>query len=136
MNDLSTGDLARACAVSPDTIRYYHKRGALGAVRSGGGSRRFDPAAIRRVRVIRNAIAIGFTLDELVRFFAEKREGRPPCRQVRAAAEKKLAALDQKIRELQELRKRMAGILRDWDARLATGEPAHLLESLHERISE
>ena len=133
MNELTTGDVARECAVSPDTIRYYEKRGAITAARSGGGMRMFDRATIRRVRVIRNAIAIGFTIDELLRFFADKRDGRPPCRRVRAAAAEKLAALDQKIDEMQQLRAEMAEILRDWDSRLENGEPAHLLESIPER---
>jgi DNA-binding transcriptional MerR regulator len=134
MSELSTGEIARACSVSPDTIRYYEKRGAIAAAdRDGNRGRRFPQSAIARVRVIRNAIAVGFTLDEITRFFAERRAGRPPCRQVRAAAGEKLERLDQKIRELQTLRDQLEAVLRDWDARLERGEPAHLLESLPER---
>lgn len=132
MDSLTTGDIARECSVSPDTIRYYENRGAIRATRSGGGMRLFDRATVRRVRVIRSAIAIGFTIDELLRFFADKRDGRPPCRKVRAAAEEKLATLDAKIRQMQQLREQLASILHHWDARLEGGEPAHLLDSLPE----
>ena len=118
MNELSTGEIARACDVSPDTIRYYERGGAIAAERIGKGGRRFHVSAIDRVRVIRNAIAVGFT---------------PPCRQVRAAAGGKLAILDEKIREMHSLRDQLAAILVAWDSRLADGEPAHLLESLPER---
>jgi len=133
MNELSTGEIARACDVSPDTIRYYERRGAIAAERIGKGGRRFHASAIDRVRVIRNAIAVGFTLDEIVHFFSERSAGRPPCRQVRAAAGGKLAILDEKIREMHSLRDQLAAILVAWDSRLADGEPAHLLESLPER---
>ncbi len=134
MKNLSTGEVARACSVSPDTIRYYERRGAIAAAeRNGNGGRRFQESAIARVRVIRNAIAVGFTLAEITHFFTERRAGRPPCGQVRAAAGEKLELLDQKIRELQTLRDQLASVLRDWDSRLERGEPAHLLESLPER---
>jgi DNA-binding transcriptional MerR regulator len=135
MNELSTGQVADACDVSPDTIRYYERRGAIAAERNGNGGRRFPASAIDRVRVIRNAIAIGFTLDEIVHFFSERQAGRPPCRQVRAAAGEKLELLDEKIRELRSLRDQLAEVLVAWDSRLADGEPAHLLESLPKRSS-
>ena len=135
MNGLSTGEIARACDVSPDTIRYYVRRGAIAAERNGNGGRRFSASAVGRVRVIRNAIAIGFTLDEIVHFFSERQAGRPPCKQVRAAAGEKLTMLDEKIREMHSLRDQLAAVLEAWDSRLADGEPAHLLESLPERSS-
>ena len=130
MNTLSTGDVARACDVSPDTIRYYERRGAIASQRSDNNCRRFAPSVVQRVRVIRNAIAIGFTLDELVHFFAEKQAGRSPCRKVRAAAGEKLEQLDQKIRAMQDLRTQLTAVLAAWDERLERGEPAHLLEAL------
>jgi DNA-binding transcriptional MerR regulator len=135
MDGLSTGEVAHACDVSPDTIRYYVRRGAIAAERNGNGGRRFPASAIDRVRVIRNAIAIGFTLDEIVHFFSERRAGRPPCKEVRAPAGEKLAMLDEKIREMHSLRDQLAVVLAAWDSRLAEGEPAHLLESLPERSS-
>jgi DNA-binding transcriptional MerR regulator len=133
MDEFSTGEVARACDVSPDTIRYYVRRGAIAAERNGSGGRRFSASAIGRVRIVRNAIAIGFTLDEIVHFFSERGAGRPPCKQVRAAAGEKLATLDEKIREMLRLRDQLATVLAAWDSRLAEGEPAHLLESLPER---
>jgi len=134
MNDeLSTGDVARACGVSPDTIRYYERCGAISARRLAAGYRRFPVATVHRVHVIRRAIAIGFSMEEIVGFFSERRAGRPPCRRVRAAAEAKLAGIDRRIAEMVALREQLAAILADWDIRLANtseGEPAHLLESL------
>jgi DNA-binding transcriptional MerR regulator len=133
MDELSCGEVARACDVSTDTIRYYERRGAIPADRNASGARRFAPSTIRRVRVIRNAIALGFTLDEIIDFFTDRQAGHPPCRKVRAAGEAKLHALDEKIRAMQVLREQVARVLDEWDLRLAQGEPARLLESLPDR---
>jgi len=120
--------------VSPDTIRYDERRGAIDAERSPAGGRRFAPSVVESVRIIRNAIAVGFTLDEIMHFFAQRRAGRSPCREVRAAAGEKPRQLDDRIREMQSLRDQLASVLSDWDERLSRGEPAHLLESLPDRI--
>jgi MerR family transcriptional regulator, Zn(II)-responsive regulator of zntA len=127
---MTTGEVARACGVSADTIRYYERQGAIDSVRSANGYRSYAESTVRRVTVIRRALGIGFSLDQIVVFFRERSAGDPPCRKVRAAAEAKLGDLDREIAEMIALRKQMAEILRNWDERLSVGEPAYLLESL------
>ena len=127
---MTTGEIAKACGVSADTIRYYEKQGAITSERGANGYRWYPPETVRRVNVIRHALAIGFSLDDVAGFFRERQTGQPPCRRVRAAGEAKLAEIDTRIAELIALRDQLAEILRDWDVRLASGEPAHLLESL------
>ncbi|HYS55210.1 MAG TPA: MerR family transcriptional regulator [Thermoanaerobaculia bacterium] len=127
---MMTGEVARACRVSADTIRYYEKQGAIASVRESNGYRSYAPETVVRVTVIRRALAIGFSLDDIVGFFRARSAGQMPCRKVRAAGEAKLTALDARIAEMIALRDQLAEILRDWDARLEKGEPAHLLESL------
>jgi len=51
-NELSTGDVARACGVSPDTIRYYERCGAFAGRRMANGYRRFPPETVQRVQII------------------------------------------------------------------------------------
>lgn len=127
---MTTGEVARACGVSADTIRYYERQGAIAAARATNGYRSYPDETVRRVVVIRRALAIGFSLDEVVGFFRERTAGHPPCRKVRAAAAAKLADLDRQIAEMIALRKHLVEIISDWDARLTEGEPAHLLESI------
>ena len=127
---MTTSEIARACGVSADTIRYYEKQGAITSAREANGYRCYPPETVRRVTVIRRAMAIGFSLDAIVGFFHARSSGQPPCRKVRAAAEAKLADLDARIAEMIALRDQLAEILRDWDLRLLSGEPARLLESL------
>jgi len=134
------GDMARACGVSTDTIRWYEKQGVLGAVqRERNGYRVYDAETIERVRVVRRALAVGFSIKELARIFRQRAAGRPPCREVRAMAARKLEELDARIAELLELRAQLAAMADDWDARLsrtAEGEPARLIESIAERNVE
>jgi DNA-binding transcriptional MerR regulator len=130
--EISSGELARTCGVSPDTIRHYERVGVLPrAARGENGYRRFPLAAVERVRLIRRALAIGFSLDELVRILRQRDDGSPPCRTVRAMAGSKLEALDRRIRELIETREQLAKMLEAWDDRLAAtrdGLAAGLLE--------
>ena len=133
---MTTGEIAEACGVSADTIRYYEKHGAIASAREANGYRCYPPETVRRVTVIRRALAIGFSLDDIVDFFRARSAGQPPCRKVRAGGEARLAELDARIAEMIALRDRLAEILRDWDLRLQSGEPAHLLESLPNRHPE
>jgi DNA-binding transcriptional MerR regulator len=128
------GDVARACGVSTDTIRWYEKQGVLAPVhRERNGYRVYGAETIERVRVVRRAIAVGFSIAELARIFRQRAAGRPPCREARALAARKLDELDARIEELHALRAQLAALIDDWDARLsrtADGEAAHLIESL------
>jgi DNA-binding transcriptional MerR regulator len=137
---MSIGDVARACGVSTDTIRWYEKQGVLAPVhRARNGYRVYGAESIERVRVVRRAIAVGFSVAELARIFRQRAAGRPPCREVRALAARKLEDLDGRIEELTALRAQLAAMVDDWDARLsrtAEGEPAHLIESITERTNE
>jgi DNA-binding transcriptional MerR regulator len=133
-SELRSGEVARRAGVSADTLRHYERRGLLGKPRRlANGYRAYPPEALDRVLLIQRALGVGFTLDELSGLLRAREEGRPPCRDVRALAQSKLRDVDRQLEELAEFRKALRGILRDWDARLATADgkaPARLLESL------
>lgn len=85
--------------------------------------------------IIRRALTIGFTLDELSKLFAMRARGEAPCHTVAKMAREKLADVEARIAELNGLREQLCFVIGDWDQRLAAaglGRPAHLLESLHE----
>lgn len=135
MNDeILSGELAKLCGVSADTIRHYERLGLLPtAVRGSNGYRRFPPETADRVELIRRAVAIGFSLAEVQRILRQRDGGAAPCRGVRAMAGEKLAELDRRIAEMIAMREELAAIVEEWDARLAVtteGEPARLLEGI------
>jgi len=131
---LSSGQLAAAAGVSADTLRHYERIGVLReAERSANGYRRYPPAALQRVRMIRGALAVGFTLEELAGILRQRQAGTPPCRRVHAMATEKLATIERRIDDLIGLRDAMRSMLDRWSSDLAStseGHPAHLLETL------
>ncbi|HKG20861.1 MAG TPA: heavy metal-responsive transcriptional regulator [Blastocatellia bacterium] len=131
---LRAGELAKACGVSTDTLRHYERKGVLQApVRTPNGYRQYPARALDRVRLIRKALSLGFTLDELARILKARDRGGAPCRQVRDLAETRLSEIEEQLREMTGLRDELRDILRDWDDRLsgrAADERVGLLESL------
>lgn len=131
-HEIFSGELARLCGVSPDTIRHYERVGVLpAAVRGENGYRRFPRESVERVLTIRRALAIGFSLAEITRILRQGDGGAPPCRTVRALAGEKLHDLDRRIAELTARREELAKLLEEWDGRLARtpdGEAALLLQ--------
>jgi MerR family copper efflux transcriptional regulator len=131
---LRSGELARLAGVSPDTLRHYERVGVLPRPeRTAAGYRQYPAGAIERVRLVRGAIAIGFSLAELGRILRVRDAGGAPCREVRAMAKSKLAGLRQQIADLTTLSDVLRKLLRDWGRRLARtprGKQAALLEAL------
>ena len=83
--------------------------------RSQGGYRLYPPEAVGRVRLVRRALAIGFTLQDLAAVLSERDRGGAPCRSVRALVAERLAELETRLGDLAELRDELRLLLRDWD---------------------
>ncbi len=131
---MRAGELAAAAGVSTDTLRHYERKGVLAAARrSQNGYREYPSDALARVRLIRRALGVGFTLAELARILKVRDRGGAPCREVRALAAHKLADIEARLQALISVRDELRGTLRDWDARLAgkaADERAGLLDAL------
>lgn len=134
---LSSGELADLAGVSRDTLRHYERKGVLPRpLRSHNAYRQYPPEALPRVQLIRRALSVGFTLDELARVLKVRDAGGAPCEEVRKMAAQKLLNVQDQLRELTALRDDLQKTLQDWDARLAQrgkGKQANLLESLSVR---
>jgi DNA-binding transcriptional MerR regulator len=132
--------LARLAGVSTDTLRLYERRGLLpNPARSPNGYRTYPETALRRVRLIRQALAVGFTLEELGRVLKVRDAGGIPCQGVRALGGEKLAFLDAWLAELTRTRERLATVLERWDAILAVtpkGARAALLDALEGLVDD
>jgi MerR family transcriptional regulator, Zn(II)-responsive regulator of zntA len=131
---LRSGTVARLVDVSPDTLRLYERKGLLRApLRSANGYRCYSPESVARVRLIRAALSIGFTLDELARILKIRDAGGVPCHKVRSLAAAKLSGLERHIDELVRLREQLRTVLESWDQLLhqtPNPERAGLLEAL------
>jgi MerR family transcriptional regulator, Zn(II)-responsive regulator of zntA len=118
------GQLAEATGVSRDTIRYYEKIGLLPSPRRReSGYREYPDEAGNRIRVIRNAVQLGFPLKDIARVLNVRDAGGAPCRQVRDYAHGLIGAIDQQIAQLKADKRAMLGMIRRWDIRLAHTPP-------------
>lgn len=112
---LRIGKLAATTGVSVPTIRYYEQIGLLPeADRTASGYRRFAPEAVRRLRFIRRAQQLGFSLDE-IRELLELRATAGPAADratVQARTEAKLTELEAKIADLEAMQRVLRGLHR------------------------
>ena len=112
------GELARRSGTSARSIRYYEQQGLMVARRDPNGYRDYDEAHLRLVSEIRSLLVNGFDLEEIRPFVACLHAGiqaRRACPGGIDAYHRKLAELDSRIGELQSLRDRIAGELRQLD---------------------
>jgi MerR family copper efflux transcriptional regulator len=131
---LGAGELARRAGVSADTLRHYERKGVIARPpRSANGYRKYPEQTLARVQLIRAALGLGFTLDDLAGILQMRDRGGIPCGRVRALAAVKLEEVEARLRELKTLRNGLRSVLNDWDTRLAKtppGKRAGLLDAL------
>jgi MerR family mercuric resistance operon transcriptional regulator len=112
---LTIGTLAAAAGVHVETVRYYQRRGLVAEpTRPPGGVRRYSQDDADRLRFIKRAQAMGFTLaevDQLVRL-----RTRRSCRATRELAAAKLRIIDARLRQLRHLRREITRLVADCDA--------------------
>lgn len=102
---MTIGQLAEAAGVATDTVRYYERRGLLAEPRrTSGGYRDYDADALRRLRALRRAQALGFTLDEAADLLALSRDRHADAEAVRQRTVEKIADLDARIADLERTR--------------------------------
>ena len=127
------GELAGQAQVSTDTLRHYERKGVLPRPKRGAnGYRMYPNGSLERVQLVRRALAVGFTLDELAGILKERDSGRVPCQEVYKLAERKLSDVEEQLTALAELRDELRKTLSTWKGRLArtpSGQ-SKLLESL------
>ena len=115
-----SSQLAKLAGISADTLRLYERKGLLPRPpRSANGYRCYSAESLERVRLIRAALAIGFTLNELAEVFRVRDGHGRPCPRVRQLAGEKLENLELQIRELGVLRKELREVLKEWDHALS-----------------
>ena len=106
MNRLTTSEVAKQGGVNLETVRYYERRGLLPKPpRNATGYRAFEPDAVRRLRFIRHAQALGFSLHEIKDLLALRVKAGVSSADVRRRAEAKLVDIDEKLKTLRAMKK-------------------------------
>jgi DNA-binding transcriptional MerR regulator len=115
-------------------VRYYERRGVLPkAERTANGYRQYSEKSVSRIRLVRDALRVGFSVKQIAGFLRARASGEPPCHEVRAAAGRLLEDLDRQIADMMASRQSIAAMLCEWDQRLAN-TPAGGLALLLEHV--
>ena len=106
MAGLKVGEVAKQAGVNLQTIHYYERRGLLPKPpRTGSNYRAYPEDAVLRVRFIKRAQELGFTLKEIKELLSLRAAPRTRCADVRERAEAKVQDIDRKVGTLQAMRK-------------------------------
>jgi Hg(II)-responsive transcriptional regulator len=112
MKPLTIGEVARRAGLGVETIRFYERRGLVRRPpRPATGFRTYPEETVARIRFIRQAQAIGFTLQEIAGLLALRVAPGTDCAAVRARATAKLANVDARLAELGRIRAALAKLV-------------------------
>ncbi len=113
---MTVRELANRSGVKPDVVRYYVRIELLQPERDNrNGYKLFSEQDVMRIRFIRRAKQLGYTLKEIKQIFAESRSGRSPCTKVREFLERHIQENRTKLAELNALQKRMEQAIEQWE---------------------
>ncbi len=106
MRTFTIGQVASAAGVGVETVRFYERKGLLRPPkRKASGYRQFDAQVVDRLRFIRRAKELGFTLKEIKDLLELQEDPASTCSDVKTRAEAKIADIEERIRSLQQMKK-------------------------------
>jgi DNA-binding transcriptional MerR regulator len=116
MAGLLIGELTDRTGVAAATIRYYESLGLLRTpARTTAGYRRYAEGVVHELTFIKKAQALGFSLEEISEILTLSRAGQAPCDRVLSIAHQHLAAVDERIKDLQSFRDQLASEVGKWE---------------------
>lgn len=129
---ITIGKVASGAGVNVQTVRYYERRGLLPkAPRTASGYRTYDTDVVARLRFIKRAQDLGFSLEEITELLELRVEHGAACTAVEAKAKDKIAMVERKIDELQRMKSVLTELSRACEQRELTGD-CPILEALSE----
>ena len=127
---LTIGGLAKAAGIGVETVRFYERRGLIPEPpRTGSGYRQYAPGMVERLRFIRRAQGLGFTLAEISELLELRVDEVAACGSVEVQAREKLDQVAGKIDELRRIEAALERLVEKCEARKPTGE-CPILETL------
>jgi MerR family mercuric resistance operon transcriptional regulator len=130
MGQLTIGDVAAQASVHVETLRYYERRGLVAKPpRSTANYRLYPEDTVRRLRFIKHAQQLGFSLKEIKELLSLRAAPRARCADVRERAEAKIKDINAKIVALQAMKKALTKLVAECSGRGPITE-CPILESL------
>jgi len=112
---MKIGELAKQVGVNVQTVRFYERRELLPEpMRKESGYRTYGPDDLRRLRFIRHAKTLGFTLTEIATILRMREKGKCPCGEVTKIGQKHLRDLAQQIGRLHRFQAELSRAVKTW----------------------
>jgi len=106
MEPLTIGQVARRAGLGLETVRFYERQGLIKEPpRKESGYRQYEENVVARLRFIKRAKELGFSLKEIKELLALRVDPTTTCGEVRSKAEEKIADIEEKIQTLQRMKK-------------------------------
>ena len=123
MKGLKVGEVARRASVNLQTVHYYEREGLVPRPpRTASNYRMYTKDAVRRVRFIKRAQELGFTLKEIKELLSLRATPRARCADVYKRAEVKIQDIDGKVRTLRAMRKALSSLMSECVGRSPVSE--------------
>jgi Hg(II)-responsive transcriptional regulator len=133
MKTLTIGQVAKHTGIGVETVRFYEREGLLEEPeRRPSGYRQFDEGIITRLRFIRGAKELGFTLNEIKELLSLKLDPSTTCADVKVRAEIKIADIDAKIRSLKRMKEALGKLTKACSGRGTTSN-CPILDALDDK---
>lgn len=117
------GEIAKELGISPKTVRWYEAQGLLAEpARTESGYRAYSVEDILRLKFIRKAFAFGFSSKEIKDILELRAHGAEPCELVIDLIGRKISAVQQQIKDLQQLERELTGLRRQWQGKRDLGD--------------
>lgn len=109
---LTIGTIAKRAGVGVETVRFYERKGLIARPRRPlRGFRSYSPETVQRIRFVRQAQALGFTLREIKGLLSLRADPKTDCSDIRRRSQEKLADVIAKIRQLDEIRRSLEKLI-------------------------
>jgi len=106
MEALTIGEVARRAGIGIETVRFYERQGLIDdPPRTRSGYRQYSEDVISRLRFIKRAKGLGFSLKEIAELLSLRLDPTTTCGDIKKRAEAKIAAIEEKILTLQRMKK-------------------------------
>jgi MerR family mercuric resistance operon transcriptional regulator len=134
---LTCGQLAKSAGVNVETLRYYERRGLMPKpARASSGYRLYTSDAVRRLRFIKRAQALGFTLDEIRELLDLRvRRGASQCANIRQRASAKAGEVEAKLKSLRRIKRAFERLVASCDGK-GPADACPILDALEESEEE
>jgi MerR family mercuric resistance operon transcriptional regulator len=122
-DSLTIGQLAQQAGVGVETLRYYERQKLIPEPpRRSSGYREYPPETVNRIRFIRRAKELGFSLREIDELLTLRAESQGQCAEVLARAQGKIADISQRIASLERMKRALEQLASFCSEHATTGD--------------